>query len=128
MTTYLGPATAGSIRSAERPWQQAGRPSLSADTTTNGVYPYVVYVGAHDPIPVPMTAAGLRALRDSLTALLAAPAPAQPDDFVAEWAHHHRADVYPGDPAAVRPPEPHETRAEPVPLIPAASGSLRRAA
>lgn len=81
----------------DRPWHSAGVPTVRVDTGDSTVYPYVLYVGDHDPVPVPMTAAGIRALRDSLTELLAASAPANLDDFVAEWASIHHAAVEDGD-------------------------------
>jgi hypothetical protein len=84
-STHPSPATA---------WRQAGSPSVRADSTTDTVYPFVLHVGYQDTVDVPMTAAGLRSLRDSLTALLAATSPVEPEDFVAAWAQTHGAVVH----------------------------------
>jgi hypothetical protein len=77
-------------RAAAPAWQH---PLVRAEAAESTVYPYLLYVGDHDPVRVPMTAAALRSLRDALTALLAEPQP-EPGDFVAEWAAAHGAVVY----------------------------------
>jgi hypothetical protein len=71
-------------------WQH---PMVRVEAAPSTVYPYLLQVGDHDPVRVPMTAAALRSLRDALSALLAAPAP-ESDDFVTEWAAAHGAVVY----------------------------------
>ncbi len=82
-----------------RPGHQAGVPALRVEATTDPIHPFAVQVGYRDGVRVPMTAAGLRSLRDALTALLEAAAPAEADDFVADWARAHGATVYgPSDP------------------------------
>ncbi|BCJ49886.1 hypothetical protein Asp14428_13610 [Actinoplanes sp. NBRC 14428] len=81
---------------AGRPGQQAGCPPLRAEATSDPIYPYAVRVGYHETVRVPMTAAGLRSLRDSLTALLATGTPEEAEDFVADWARAHHAVVRTG--------------------------------
>ncbi|UQU67797.1 hypothetical protein COUCH_16635 [Couchioplanes caeruleus] len=84
-----------------RPWQQAGHPPIRLEPTSDPVYPYALQIGDHTATTLAMTAAGVRALRDALTALLAHTTPAETEDFVAEWARAHNAVVAetPGAPA-----------------------------
>jgi hypothetical protein len=92
---------------------------LTAVSTNNPIYPYVLFVGDHEPVPVPMTAGKLRALRDNLSALLAGPAPAPADDFVTEWASMHGALVRdtPTSPHPVDTADTGDTAVTPVPAI-----------
>ncbi|MGA5299572.1 hypothetical protein ACPCHT_06555 [Nucisporomicrobium flavum] len=76
-----------------RPWQQAGHPVIRLEPTADPVYPYALQVGDYSATTVAMTAAGVRALRDALDALLAHAAPAETEDFVAEWARANNAVV-----------------------------------
>ncbi|GAB1691987.1 hypothetical protein [Krasilnikovia sp. M28-CT-15] len=73
--------------------QQAGCPTVRAEATSGTIYPYALRVGDHDAVRVPMTAAGLRSLRDALTTLLDGAAPAEADDFVTAWAQANGATV-----------------------------------
>ena len=98
-------------------WRQAGSPSVRADSTADMVHPYVLHVGYHDTVEVPMTAAGLRSLRDSLTALLAATTPVEPEDFVAAWAQTHGAVVHDATPRLPHHEPVVRAGAEAVPLI-----------
>jgi hypothetical protein len=76
----------------QQPGRQAGVPAVRAEATADPVYPYRLLVGYHDVAALPMTAAGLRSLRDALNDLLAAGAPVA-DDFVAAWARAHGVEV-----------------------------------
>ncbi|MEV4701826.1 hypothetical protein [Actinoplanes sp. NPDC049316] len=76
-----------------RPWHQAGHPLIRLEPTTDPVYPYALLVGDHSASSLAMTAAGVRALRDALTALLAHTTPAETEDFVTAWARAHNATV-----------------------------------
>ncbi|RZU54457.1 hypothetical protein EV385_6408 [Krasilnikovia cinnamomea] len=85
---------------ANLPGQQAGRPLVRAEATTDEAYPYALRVGDHATVRVPMTAAGLRSLRDALTALLDSAEPAEADDFVTVWARANGATVRGGTASA----------------------------
>lgn len=78
------------------PWRQAGHPLIRVGLTADLVHPFVVEVGDHASLRVPMTIAAVSALRDALSALLAHTTPAQPEDFVTAWAEVHGATVRAG--------------------------------
>ncbi|WP_430784221.1 hypothetical protein, partial [Actinoplanes sp. G11-F43] len=80
-----------SVRTA--PWQQPGHPNVRVAPTGGAVYPFELAVGDHTDTRVPMTKAALRNLRDALTAILAQPEPADPADFVTDWARVNHAVV-----------------------------------
>ncbi|GIF17218.1 hypothetical protein [Actinoplanes teichomyceticus] len=82
------------------PGQQPGRPSVRVEATGSAVHPYALQVGDHAGLSVPMTAVAVRHLRDALTAVLAGSPPAEPDDFITEWARTYRAAVVTAEPAA----------------------------
>jgi hypothetical protein len=97
MTTQVGTGsrTGRSSRpSPETPWQQAGFPAVRVEATTDGIYPYLLHVGDHETVDVPMTAPSLRSLRDALTALLTTARAPELDDFVTEWALVHGAVIH----------------------------------
>ncbi|GAB1640626.1 hypothetical protein [Krasilnikovia sp. MM14-A1259] len=88
-------------RTSAGPGQQAGSPVIRAEATTDTIYPYALQVGDHESVRLPMTAAGVRSLRDALTALLDGTASAPADDFVSAWARANGAVVV--DSAAAGP-------------------------
>lgn len=75
------------------PWQQPGHPSIRVEPAPSTVYPFVLEIGEHDTVRVPMTAAAIGALRDALTALLVHVTPETSQDFVTDWARTHGATV-----------------------------------
>ncbi|GIE54448.1 hypothetical protein Ani05nite_79820 [Amorphoplanes nipponensis] len=96
--------------SPTRPWQQGGHPPIRVEPTADPVYPYALEIGDYATTTLAMTTAGVRALRDALTALLAHTSPAETQDFVADWARAHNAVVAeaPAEPApaALKPADP----------------------
>ncbi|GGN88454.1 hypothetical protein GCM10010112_71960 [Actinoplanes lobatus] len=89
------------------PGQQAGFPLVRVEPTTDTIHPFRLLVGDHDTTEIPMTAAAMRSLHHALTAVLAT-TPAEPEDFVTEWARAHGATVIdttpqPGGPEQATP-------------------------
>ena len=100
------------------PWQQAGSPLVRVAPTGSTIHPFMLRVGDHDTIEVPMTAAALRSLHTALTALLTTTTPAEPADFVADWARAHGASVRDAAPQPENPEPASPVRAPIVALAP----------
>ncbi|BFU44818.1 hypothetical protein [Krasilnikovia sp. MM14-A1004] len=89
-------AVVQTVSHANPPGRQPGCPEIRAEATTGAIYPYALQVGDHESVRVPMTAAGLRSLRDALTSLLDGATGAEADDFVTAWAQANGATVHDG--------------------------------